>query len=154
MRLKIAIRRLTRTRNPNSWNGQSRYLQSCRKFDSVHAHSNWKINILISILMVWRWFVDGQSGLIGIFIWEGKSTLQVKAELESNERVKKCSFLLKEWSPVRFVIIRVINKIGRLRSGSTICLFRSTIKDRIGRQGVLLLINNIDNKIWKEKLKT
>ena len=27
-----------------------------------------------------------------------------------------------EWSPIRSVIIRVINKIGRLRSGSPICL--------------------------------
>ena len=27
-----------------------------------------------------------------------------------------------EWSPIRSVIIRVINKIGRPRSGSPICL--------------------------------
>ena len=29
-----------------------------------------------------------------------------------------------EWSPIRSVIIRVINKIGRPRSGSPICLSR------------------------------
>ena len=37
-----------------------------------------------------------------------------------------------EWSPIRSVIIRVINKIGRLRSGSPICLIMSMITDRIG----------------------
>ena len=33
-----------------------------------------------------------------------------------------------EWSPIRSVIIRVINKIGRPRSGSPICLITSMIK--------------------------
>ena len=37
-----------------------------------------------------------------------------------------------EWSPIRSVIIRVINKIGRPRSGSPICLITSMITDRIG----------------------
>ena len=32
-----------------------------------------------------------------------------------------------EWSPIRSVIIRVINKIGRPRSGSPICLITSLI---------------------------
>ena len=32
-----------------------------------------------------------------------------------------------EWSPIRSVIIRVINKIGRPRSGSPICLITSMI---------------------------
>ena len=31
-----------------------------------------------------------------------------------------------EWSPIRTVIIQVINKIGRLRSGSPICLITSS----------------------------
>ena len=52
-----------------------------------------------------------------------------------------------EWSPIRFVIIRVINKIGRLRSGSLICLITSMITDRIGRHEVLLPINHNFNKI-------
>ena len=43
-----------------------------------------------------------------------------------------------EWSPIRSVIIRVINKIGRPRSGSPICLITSMITDRIGRHEVLL----------------
>ena len=53
-----------------------------------------------------------------------------------------------EWSPVRYVIIRVINKIGRPRSGSPICLITSMITDRIGRQEVLLPINHNFNKIF------
>ena len=31
-----------------------------------------------------------------------------------------------EWSPIRTVIIQVINKIGRPRSGSPICLITSS----------------------------
>ena len=52
-----------------------------------------------------------------------------------------------EWSPIRCVIIRVINKIGRPRSGSPICLITSMITDRIGRHEVLLPINHNFNKI-------
>ena len=54
-----------------------------------------------------------------------------------------------EWSPIRSVIIRVINKIGRPRSGSDglICLITSMITDRIGRHEVLLPINHNFNKI-------
>ena len=47
-----------------------------------------------------------------------------------------------EWSPIRSVIIRVINKIG-----SPICLITSMITDRIGRHEVLLPINHNINKI-------
>ena len=52
-----------------------------------------------------------------------------------------------EWSPIRSVIIRAINKIGRPRSGSPICLITSMITDRIGRHEVLLPINHNFNKI-------
>ena len=52
-----------------------------------------------------------------------------------------------EWSPVRSVIIRLINKIGRPRSGSPICLITSMITDRIGRHEVLLPVNHNFNKI-------
>ena len=52
-----------------------------------------------------------------------------------------------EWSPIRSVIIRVINKIRRPRSGSPVCLITSMITDRIGRHEVLLPINNNFNKI-------
>ena len=52
-----------------------------------------------------------------------------------------------EWSPIRSVIIRVINKIGRPRSGSPICLITSMITDRIGRHEVRLPINHNINKI-------
>ena len=52
-----------------------------------------------------------------------------------------------EWSPIRSVIVRVINKIERPRSGSPICLIMSMITDRIGRHKVLLPINHNFNKI-------
>ena len=52
-----------------------------------------------------------------------------------------------EWSPIWSVIIRVINKIGRPRSGSPICLITSMTTDRIGRHEVLLPINRNFNKI-------
>ena len=52
-----------------------------------------------------------------------------------------------EWSPIRSVIIRVINKMGRPLSGSTICLITSMIIDRIGRREVLLSIDHNLNKI-------
>ena len=52
-----------------------------------------------------------------------------------------------EWSPNQSVIIRVINKIGRPRSGSPICLITSMITDRIGRHEVLLPINHNFNQI-------
>ena len=51
-----------------------------------------------------------------------------------------------EWSPIRSVIIRVIHKIARPRSGSSICLITSMITDRIGRHEVLLPINHNFNK--------
>ena len=38
-----------------------------------------------------------------------------------------CNGNRTEWSPVQSVIIRVINKIGRPRSGSPICLITSMI---------------------------
>ena len=52
-----------------------------------------------------------------------------------------------EWSPIRSVIIRVIDKIGRTRSGSPICLITSMITDRTERHEVLFPINHIYNKI-------
>ena len=52
-----------------------------------------------------------------------------------------------EWSPVGSVIIRVINKIGRPRSGSPICLITIMITDQIGRHEVLLPISHNFNKI-------
>ena len=47
-----------------------------------------------------------------------------------------------EWSPIRSLIIQVINKIGRARSGSIICLITSIVTGRIGRHEVLLPINH------------
>ena len=47
-----------------------------------------------------------------------------------------------EWSPIRSVIIRVINKIERPRSGGSICLITSMITHQIGRHEVLLPINH------------
>ena len=53
-----------------------------------------------------------------------------------------------KWTPIRSVIIRVINKIGWPHSGNLICLITSMITDRIGWQEVLLPINHNYNKIW------
>ena len=61
--------------------------------------------------------------------------------------IKICNGNRTEWSPIRSVIIRVINKIGRPRSGSPICLITSMITDRIGRHELLLPINHNFNKI-------
>ena len=47
-----------------------------------------------------------------------------------------------EWTPIRSLIIRVINKIRRPRSGSPFCLITSMITDRIGRDKVLLPLNH------------
>ena len=47
-----------------------------------------------------------------------------------------------EWSPIRSLIIQVINKIGRARSGSLISLITSIVTDRIRRHEVLLPINH------------
>ena len=46
-----------------------------------------------------------------------------------------------EWSPIRSVIVRVINKSGRPSSGSPICLITNMITDRIEKE-VLLPINH------------
>ena len=53
-----------------------------------------------------------------------------------------------EWSPIWSVIIQVIDKIGRTRSGIT-----SVITDRIGRQEVLSLINHNHFNFRKNNLK-
>ena len=58
-----------------------------------------------------------------------------------------CNGNRTEWSPIRSVIIQVINKIGRPRSGSPICLITSMITDRIGQHEFLLPINHNFNKI-------
>ena len=47
-----------------------------------------------------------------------------------------------EWSPIRSVIIRVINKIRRPHSRNLICLITSMITDQIGQHKVLLPINH------------
>ena len=48
-------------------------------------------------------------------------------KLRVSEQSRICNGNRTEWSPVRSVIIRVINKIRRLRSGSPICLITSMI---------------------------
>ena len=47
-----------------------------------------------------------------------------------------------EWSPIRSVIIGLINKIGQPCSGAPICFITSVVTDRIGRHEVLLPINH------------
>ena len=81
-------------------------------------------------------------GLISLFRWIYQSlTKPFFAPISNGNRT--------EWSPIRSVIIRVINKIGRPRSGSPICtcLITSMITDRIGRHEVLLPISHNFNKM-------
>ena len=47
-----------------------------------------------------------------------------------------------EWSPIRSVIIWVMYKIGRPRSGRPICLITSVITERLGQHELLLPINH------------
>ena len=54
---------------------------------------------------------------------------------------------LTEWSPIWSVIIRMINKMVRPRSGSPIFLITSMITDRIGQQEGQLTINQNNDKI-------
>ena len=49
---------------------------------------------------------------------------------------------MTEWGPIRSVSKRVINKIGRPRRGSLICLITRMVTDRIGLYEVLLRINH------------
>ena len=83
---------------------------------------------------------------------DGIPTIQKTIHLTFPSIVLSGNFLISngnrtEWSPIRSVIIRVINKIGRPRSGSLICLITSMITDRIGRHEVLLPVNHNFNKI-------
>ena len=65
-----------------------------------------------------------------------------------NRRTVICNGNRTEWKPIRSVIIPVIGKIGRPRSGCPICLITSmVITERIGRHEVLLPINNNDYNI-------
>ncbi|KAK3714885.1 hypothetical protein QZH41_001874 [Actinostola sp. cb2023] len=63
--------------------------------------------------------------------WLEKQKQIIERECRSKVKSYFSSFLKSiknetEWSPIRSVIIRVINKIGRPRSGSPICLSRVT----------------------------
>ena len=68
------------------------------------------------------------------------ATFMLALSLNGNPII--CNGNRTEWSPIRSVIIRVINKIGRPRSGSP-----SMIADRIGRHEVLLPIDHNLNKV-------
>ena len=54
---------------------------------------------------------------------------------------------MTERSPIQSVSKRVINKMGRPRSGSLICLITRMVTDRIGLYEVLLPIDHNLNKI-------
>ena len=53
--------------------------------------------------------------------------------------------------PNRSVIIRVMNKIGQVGSGSPICLITSMITDRIGWHEVLLTIVSLRNRTARRR---
>ena len=75
-------------------------------------------------------------------MWTGRNRLEWKREVSIFSPLI-CNGNRTEWSPIRSVIIRVINKIR----GRPICLITSMITDRIGRHEVLLPINHNFNKI-------
>ena len=86
---------------------------------------------------------------LGLFAWY---SIQSSFPVNHTGAIGKISVITNgnrtKWSgPIRSVFIRVINKIGRPRSGSPICLITSMITDRIGRHEVLLPINHNFNKI-------
>ena len=55
-----------------------------------------------------------------------------------------------EWSPIRFVIIRVITKIG-VKDSDLFITIESMITDRIGRHKVLLPINHKNYNVQEKK---
>ena len=57
-----------------------------------------------------------------------------------------------EWSPIRSVIIRVINKIGRPRSGSPICLITSMITDLIAHSPYLHFSDLCESLTWLKRV--
>ena len=94
------------------------------------------------ILLITRMITDQirlHSVLLPLLIIMNMIMMEIMITISKGDR--------NEWRPVRSVIIRVINKIGRPRSGSPICLITSKITDWIGRHGVLLPINHNFNKI-------
>ena len=60
-----------------------------------------------------------------------------------------------EWSPIRSVIIRVINKIGRPRSGSSICLSRVSLQTELDdtKPFFQLIIKNFREKKNSQEMK-
>ena len=63
-----------------------------------------------------------------------------------------CNGNRTEWSPIRSVIIRVINKIGRPRSVRPICLIKSMISigNRTEWSPIRSVIIRVINKITRE----
>ena len=56
------------------------------------------------------------------------------------------------WSPIRSVVIRGINKIGRSRSGSLICQSRVWLQTELDDTVVLLPINHNHNNFPQKKI--
>ena len=102
------------------------------------SKETWKVKLLLIIIII-------IIIIITIIIINHNYNKIVKSDWLSTALI--CNGNRTEWSPIRSVIIRVINKIGRPRSGSPICLITSMITDRIGRHEVLLPINHNINKI-------
>ena len=97
--------------------------------------------ILRKVLSVWTEWLTWVTDALGAWFVPSWCTNRTPAKtvISNGNRT--------EWSPIRSVITQVINKIGRLRSGSPICLITSMITDWIGRHEVLLPINHNFNKI-------
>ena len=100
----------------------------CRQLFAGHVMGSWpmkrKKNLRRMIINLARNFPRPCSARKKYY-----ATGKISARISNGNRT--------EWSPIRSGIIRVINKIGRPRSGSPICLITSMITDRIGRHEVL-----------------
>ena len=82
--------------------------------------------------------------VVFLSLWPRTVKISISNSLWTPKFSQLCNGNRTEWSPIRPVIIRVINTP---RSGSPICLITSMITDRIGGHEVLLPINHNFNKI-------
>ena len=123
--------------------------------NTTHNHktspSRWSMLWLYSGTRSWQFGLInmvGSKNTIGLFKWRlgrhhNRTSRQLQVEFFKKNGTRKVQTILTngdsmEWSPIRSVIIQVINKIGRPRSGS-------------GRHDVLLPINHYHYNFSQKK---
>ena len=107
-------------------------------FNLIIKSSLFKLLLLVVVVLLSLQVIPVKANYNYFTLYKA-SSLNLKLGISNGNRT--------EWSPIQSVIILVINKIGRPRRGSPICLITSMITDRIGRHEVLLPINHNFNKI-------